>query len=174
MAVAAPVWSGCTEYEATVTGGLPPRTMPPVVVGASMGTLAHYRKDIIVLTCRKQLWLQSSMQNPLKMHQQEVLWVSQLLVSRYQLHFNLCWNVFGFIAEKVALSRCQHDRRLKRRNTLGGSEISIQHQTVNTLELSAHHPPPSSKTNHSTSNQPGELKKWSHCETVALWNSLVM
>ena len=31
----------------------------------------------------------------------------------------------------------QQERRLKRRNTLGGLEISIRHQIVNTLELSA-------------------------------------
>ena len=54
-------------------------------------------------------------------------------------------------------------------------------QLVNTLELSA--PPPNrGKKNLQPGNQPGDAsnnkcicssKKWSHCETVALWNSLL-
>ena len=36
----------------------------------------------------------------------------------------------------------KQERRLKRRNTLGGLEISTRHQIVNTLELSSPPPPP--------------------------------
>ena len=35
----------------------------------------------------------------------------------------------------------KQERRLKRLITLGGLEIGIQHQIVNALELSTHHPP---------------------------------
>ena len=56
-------------------------------------------------------------------------------------------------------------------------------QIVNTLELSAPHQIELKKKPLQPGNQPGEVsnnkymyicssKKWSHCETVALWNSL--
>ena len=56
-------------------------------------------------------------------------------------------------------------------------------QTINTLELSAPHQNWGKKNPLQPGNQPGEAsnnkymyicssKKWSHCETVALWNSL--
>ena len=65
----------------------------------------------------------------------------------------------------------KQERRLKCRNTLGGLEISIQHQIVNALELT-HHPLPPHPTPRKilqSSNQPGGVKKKSHCDTVALW-----
>ena len=59
----------------------------------------------------------------------------------------------------------------------GGLEISICHQIVNTLELSASPPLKKKKKKNlvkfQTTNTCSIQKKWSHCETVALWTSLV-
>ena len=68
----------------------------------------------------------------------------------------------------------KQERRLKRRHTLGGLEIIIRHQTVNTLELSAPPPPPPKKKKwwsfkqqlHVASKKNGRTVKQSHCETV--------
>ena len=75
---------------------------------------------------------------------------------------------FGSICDQI-----KQERRLKRLITLGGLEIGIQHQIVNTLELSATPPPQKKKKKIkkwktlNSSNRPGWKK------LVALWNSLV-
>ena len=62
--------------------------------------------------------------------------------------------------------KVQQEGRLKRRNTLGGLEISIRHQIVNTLELSAvlpHQievsPPPPSTPTHPPTHKKVKKKK---------------
>ena len=67
------------------------------------------------------------------------------------------------------------ERCLKRLITLGGVEISIQHQIVNALELSMTPPPPPPKKQQQQKKNNEKLlilvislveKNWSHYETV--------
>ena len=66
-------------------------------------------------------------------------------------------------------------RRLKRRNTLGGLEIRIRHQKVNTFKVKCP-PPPKKKKNKKKKPKNLKFQATNTCsiqKMVALWNSLV-